>query len=211
MSKFIPILLACLFTSVIQAATITFDDVPTGIDFGGLDTPQGYTFYNFPGLTTSALHFVEQRAAPNDNYLDYVVSGITMRSSDNSPFSLQALDVLFIDTNAPNFGGGGSGDASSNDVLIRATDSFGNLIAEIASPYADGFGWRTLTFGSEWTGITELELGWSASEPEGWYGGYDNIVVTGVVPVPAAAWLFGSALAGLGWMRCKRAAWFKSR
>ena len=27
-----------------------------------------------------------------------------------------------------------------------------------------------------------------------------------VVPIPAAAWLFGSALAGLGWMRRKRTA-----
>jgi hypothetical protein len=30
----------------------------------------------------------------------------------------------------------------------------------------------------------------------------DNINAT-VVPVPAAVWLFGSALAGLGWLRRK--------
>ncbi|MCP4831206.1 MAG: hypothetical protein GY886_03200 [Gammaproteobacteria bacterium] len=36
-------------------------------------------------------------------------------------------------------------------------------------------------------------------------GELDNIVVS-AVPVPAAVWLFGSALAGLGWMRLKQTA-----
>jgi hypothetical protein len=35
--------------------------------------------------------------------------------------------------------------------------------------------------------------------------GFDNIVVDAVpIPIPAAVWLFGSALAGLGWMRRKQ-------
>jgi hypothetical protein len=34
--------------------------------------------------------------------------------------------------------------------------------------------------------------------------GLDNIVVSNVVPIPAAVWLFGSALAGLGWLRRKQ-------
>ncbi|MCP4833046.1 MAG: VPLPA-CTERM sorting domain-containing protein, partial [Gammaproteobacteria bacterium] len=33
-----------------------------------------------------------------------------------------------------------------------------------------------------------------------------NIVVGAAVPIPAAVWLFGSALAGLGWIRRKQAA-----
>jgi hypothetical protein len=32
----------------------------------------------------------------------------------------------------------------------------------------------------------------------------DNIVVGAAVPIPAAVWLFGSALAGLGWLRRKQ-------
>ncbi|MCP4927597.1 MAG: VPLPA-CTERM sorting domain-containing protein [Gammaproteobacteria bacterium] len=35
--------------------------------------------------------------------------------------------------------------------------------------------------------------------------GFDILPVT-VVPIPAAAWLFASALAGLGWMRRKQSA-----
>ena len=31
-----------------------------------------------------------------------------------------------------------------------------------------------------------------------------NVVVSNVVPIPAAVWLFGSALAGLGWLRRKQ-------
>jgi hypothetical protein len=32
----------------------------------------------------------------------------------------------------------------------------------------------------------------------------DGVITAAVVPIPAAAWLFGSALAGLGWMRRKQ-------
>jgi hypothetical protein len=34
----------------------------------------------------------------------------------------------------------------------------------------------------------------------------DNIVVGAAVPIPAAVWLFGSALAGLGWIRRRKTA-----
>lgn len=36
--------------------------------------------------------------------------------------------------------------------------------------------------------------------------GFNSTVTVSAVPVPAAVWLFGSALAGLGWMRRKQAA-----
>jgi len=36
---------------------------------------------------------------------------------------------------------------------------------------------------------------------DGLFVGYDNFYYSTVVPIPAAAWLFGSALAGLGWLR----------
>lgn len=44
--------------------------------------------------------------------------------------------------------------------------------------------------GTGWVG-----RGWLAA------GGTDDWLVTAVIPIPAAVWLFGSALAGLGWMR----------
>ena len=36
---------------------------------------------------------------------------------------------------------------------------------------------------------------------------YSGTVTASAVPVPAAVWLFGSALAGLGWVRRKQSAW----
>ena len=41
---------------------------------------------------------------------------------------------------------------------------------------------------------------------EGEGGQYLEPEITGVVPVPAAVWLFGSALGGLGWMRRRNSA-----
>ena len=35
---------------------------------------------------------------------------------------------------------------------------------------------------------------------------FDNVLTVTAVPIPASVWLFGSALAGLGWMRRKRVA-----
>jgi hypothetical protein len=56
----------------------------------------------------------------------------------------------------------------------------------------------------DWLNIVSLEM--SAYAPDGFVGiMVDNIVVSSV-PIPTAAWLFGSALAGLGWMRCKQTA-----
>lgn len=50
--------------------------------------------------------------------------------------------------------------------------------------------------------IGEYNFGIEVSQG-GW--GVENVRMdVQVVPVPAAVWLFGSALAGLGWMRRKR-------
>ena len=65
----------------------------------------------------------------------------------------------------------------------------------------------------DFTGIasTTLELNWLNVDEFSMYDysnidamAFDNIVVT-AVPIPATVWLFGSALAGLGWMRRKKA------
>ena len=59
----------------------------------------------------------------------------------------------------------------------------------------------------DWLNLQSLEL---SSFGGGAFSVYevqmDNIVVSGVVPIPAAVWLFGSALAGLGWIRRQRKA-----
>ena len=61
----------------------------------------------------------------------------------------------------------------------------------------------TFLFGSEWQGLTSISM--TTFSTGGSPAVLDNIVVS-AVPIPAAAWLFGSALAGLGWLRRRQAA-----
>ena len=60
----------------------------------------------------------------------------------------------------------------------------------------------TVSFDSSWSNLTLVEFGVSDV-----VSGIvlDNVAVN-VVPIPAAAWLFGSALLGLGWFRRKQVA-----
>jgi hypothetical protein len=55
----------------------------------------------------------------------------------------------------------------------------------------------TFLFDTGFVGITSVT--WIQNDPGPHQ--FDNIVATNIVPIPAAVWLFGSALAGLGWMR----------
>jgi hypothetical protein len=56
---------------------------------------------------------------------------------------------------------------------------------------------QTLNFSSEWQNLLSVEFDPTVDMV------FDNIAAS-VVPIPAAVWLFGSALAGLGWLRRKQ-------
>jgi hypothetical protein len=57
---------------------------------------------------------------------------------------------------------------------------------------------QAVSFGSEWTQLEKVEFGLASTV--GFGISIDNVVVA---PIPAALWLFGSALACLGWLRRK--------
>ena len=59
---------------------------------------------------------------------------------------------------------------------------------------------QTITFDPAWANLERLEMFNDGSAVLS----LDNIAIN-VVPIPAAVWLFGSALAGLGWLRRKPA------
>jgi len=63
--------------------------------------------------------------------------------------------------------------------------------------------WGTVTFDNSWSGLTSISV--SAINNPSFDSAIDNITVS-AVPVPAAVWLFGSALAGLGWMHRRKTA-----
>jgi len=63
-----------------------------------------------------------------------------------------------------------------------------------------GTGWSTHVLSKEWQGYEALTI----TNPDFQSITYiDNLVISSV-PIPGAVWLFGSALAGLGWMRRRK-------
>jgi len=181
--------------------TISFDDIAAGGYSWPLDTPQGYQLGGQYFGTVSI-----QDAGSGDNFLQ--VRGtydgtplLTLTNSGGLLFSMQQMDVLFEDPDLCNLSPDCIGTAYSLDVFIQAEDALGNVIADMTVLHSEGLGWRTVTFDSAWTDIATVKVSGSLQTSfTTESGGYDNIVVT-AVPVPAAAWLFGSALAGLGWFR----------
>jgi len=113
---------------------------------------------------------------------------ISMARQDNGAFAIHSLDLLLAgcagggvscsgsESITGTLAGGGSADLS----VVVGTGDWLNLVSVTFSATGDGFG-----FGSG----TVVEI--------------DNISVS-TVPVPAAVWLFGSALVGLGWLRRKQ-------
>jgi hypothetical protein len=106
---------------------------------------------------------------------------IGLARADGAAFSLDAVD----------FGSWGSG----NDLaVVGYLAAGGTLQFDMVS----GGELSTVNFSQAWAGLTSVEF-IAVGAP----GVLDNIVVN-AVPVPAAVWLFGSALAGLGWFRRRK-------
>jgi hypothetical protein len=190
----------------LQAASVTidFDDIALG-DYGGsLATPQGYQvqgqgFGPFGVADNGSGDHSLQISGSHD-------FGPLLRITNNSGelFSIQQMDVFFHDPDDCNADPNCYGTSSQRNVLIQAEDEFGYLIADMTVLHSNVLGWRTVTFDSAWVGIATVKVtGSMVTSSTTERGGYDNIVVT-AVPIPAAVWLFGSALAGLGWLRRKQ-------
>jgi len=107
-----------------------------------------------------------------------------------------------------------SGDAFAIS-SVDLQSGFGSYLGEwqITGNYASGgsiaksvdiTSFETVTFDSSWIDLQSVTF--FLVDPTYSFPGQllDNVVVSSVVPIPAAVWLFGSALAGLGWMRQKK-------
>lgn len=103
----------------------------------------------------------------------------------NSAITLQSIDFFDIEFNENN---------NDPDSEIRLYDSADNEIF-VDTFYVPNTGgdnmWNQLVFG-DITGVKRIVIEMNGS------GAIDNLTY---VPIPAAAWLFGSALLGLGWLR----------
>ena len=86
----------------------------------------------------------------------------------------------------------GTGTNRQNPLSLRITGISGDVVADYAVAGAGG-AQGTYYFAAHVAGMTPV-----AGQTSAYFGG------NAVVPVPAAAWLFGSAIAGLGWVRRRR-------
>jgi len=192
------ILLALIFQfGVVEAANVTVDFE----EFAGVGQAplvfesKGYTFTQTSGLTgvldsplgTNVAFFF----CPEPGCNGQEDAAFRMEAANGALFDLTSMDLGFVDADPfPTTITGVLDDLSTISVEL---DSLG--------------GWfDTVDFDSSWSGLKSVSVNF---ETEGNYlfnvPGVDNIVAS-VVPVPAAVWLFGSALAGLGFMRRRQAA-----
>ena len=198
------ILLLLLFISASASA------VSLTLDFEEFN---GETFY-FPNPLYTKGYVVEQ-GAPNQNYPDGYPGSISdpiynvpLQDGGGNVFNYCA-DVFCHEEVPPLFT---LSRVNDNPFELFSLDFAANGLAELqitgyyigggsisTAILTDGVSWQTYAVGNGWSNLDRVEF----LTPLFGFGGsaaLDNIVVS-TVPVPAAVWLFGSALAGLGWLK----------
>jgi len=185
-----------LLSASVNAATVAIDFEEFAV---GEEVPlfsQGYTidgygndFSNGPccdasiviGNQPSGSKQISVFSAAGNDFMPPPLISIDVARTDGAAFALYSIEL--------------GGDFASIEAT-RASD--GQLIMGTAADLGSG----------DWLAITGFSLYEDACVCGGFpiaLEGYaDDIVVGAAVPVPAAVWLFGSALACLGWLRRKQ-------
>jgi hypothetical protein len=186
------VILLALFLSLLGfsaiAAPITLEftsDVEEGAN--NTFTTQGYFFGGDPGVAWDPDgFFLGPDGLPGTmNYCPGCEAVMTTVSG--AAFNLYSLDIK-VPLPEP-----------ANDYLTIT----GNYQAggQITANIAISASWAEIFFDPAWSNLSSVEFGATLGT------GLDGVVIDNItvsaVPIPAAVWLFGSALAGLGWMRRK--------
>jgi hypothetical protein len=182
-----------LFGLSAQAAVINFEEfapvdrfTPVGVDTlnvepGFVLNKSGSGFLLWDSTVGSGNESSDVQIIAQDG------SAVSFSQVSGSAFDLVSFDMLFI---------AGNTDA---DMLLRGERGDGSVIElQILGSDSDGEVWETVPLSGQLTNLTSITFT-NFSRPVQ----LDNIVLQ-AVPVPAAVWLFGSALAGLGWIRRKQ-------
>ena len=199
-----------LITSSVGATTVTLDfeslDDVSFLDADAVPGSEGYVPVVENGFvldaSTSAFNVGISTDVSGNNFLAFCgwcseggpngvgAENVSIYAENGSAFNLQSIDTLTF---------GGNGSFFFTGQITGYIDGVAQAYAVISSEPA------TLTFDESWSNLTKINIAWNTpySLPDLMGTGVDNIVLQ-VVPVPAAVWLFGSALAGLGWMSRKQ-------
>ena len=157
------------------------------------------------GVSFSLIGGNEGGKIPTASMFDYGLGGITNTPNfGNYPtanilqfsFEQSVRDVTFSFDNA-----GLNACPNGGCSFISAFDSMGNTLEVISA--ADGNIFEDLQdYSFISSGIKTIQFN-NGSDGDWWFY-VSDLAYTSEVPVPAAAWLFGSALAGLGVVRRKK-------
>jgi hypothetical protein len=170
-----------LVSTGVQAVTVDFDSDISYYDAGGVASKGfdfvGLVFYWDFITDGDGNTAIEHRSHPCECYgIEWDVWG-----SEGENFNLESMDLAFDAGLAPEL------------VIEGVYDGSGSVFRTITDT-----AWHTETFGHEWENLDIVRIYITSVEPQ--RIAIDNFSAT-IVPIPAAVWLFGSALAGLGWMR----------
>jgi hypothetical protein len=134
----------------------------------------------------------------NNSAPDDPVSGTIIWTADSINSTVQSIDFVDLTINGHTYGVtdvGFSNDHAS--VIAIGANTFGVTgLANFSNDFYLRWDRNTLNpvgqFGYATKGVSGI-----------WAAPYSSFSIT-AIPIPAAVWLFGSALAGLGWMRRKQ-------
>lgn len=188
-----------LSSSLSFAAVIDFDDppLPSGHKHLSSYEEDGFYFYGSMGhygTGDPTDPFVTNGSAGGLTtlYGDY----FTLKASDDSIFSLESVEI-----------GGLYEHFSQRETTFIGLTASGALVSQtIPAVPGTPSAFTTYYFSDDFKRLQSVWLETSETSdgsPTVPFNSYDNFVVN-KVPVPAAVWLFGSALAGLGWMKRRR-------
>jgi hypothetical protein len=181
-----------LAACIVQAANVTIDfEEYAGLGAAPLSfTSKSYTFTQtgdptgvLDTLLGSTSFFFCPECAGNPSF--------RMEATNGALFDLTSMDLGF--TEGVSFPTTVSGVFANNSTISLQLDSLGTWF-------------DTISFDSSWSDLKSVSVTFDNTDNYFFnVPGVDNIVAS-VVPIPAAVWLFGSALAGLGWIRRRKTA-----
>ncbi|MBT8131511.1 MAG: hypothetical protein HKN56_05730 [Gammaproteobacteria bacterium] len=201
-------LLLLAFGGIAQAALVDFEDVAATtpcVSFpnpcpASITTPQNFVFtvtnadngneVYVTSSNTSDGNFITALGPP-DGYV-----AITVTHQSGQAFSLTALDVFVADV----FEGGLPGFATVSGFDAASTSLGMQTVSRVGS------GWESVALDGRWGPLHSVVVEGDFICTFGCFWTFPSVdnFTASVIPVPAAVWLFGSALFGLGWVRAKQ-------